>query len=206
MQTNTNHNMLFRSLHHLARSTSRRSSTFTNFLASETPPPVQVSTITPDGIHLANGVLLPSACIFLHGNVFLWEVPPKLWDGWTRDQFEIFETVVPRPGMQSYPPLEANLSRPSGRIVVTRDRKERRSRPTRPSFLREWLGHPARRHGHRMSYYLSSTTPRSHPARETHALHTTSSPKKAVSSLPPFFPSPIGPGELDHDCMRMNSE
>ncbi|KZT29359.1 hypothetical protein NEOLEDRAFT_1128080, partial [Neolentinus lepideus HHB14362 ss-1] len=70
---------------------------FTNILASEVPPPVQVSQITPEGIHLADGLIIPSACIFLEGKVFLWDVPQSLWNGWSKDRFEIFETVVPKP-------------------------------------------------------------------------------------------------------------
>jgi hypothetical protein len=34
----------------------------------------------------------------LNGKVFLWDVPEKLWEGWTKDHFEIFEAVVPKPG------------------------------------------------------------------------------------------------------------
>jgi len=72
-------------------------SSFTNMLASDNPPPVQVSSITPSGILLADGLIIPSACIFLEGKVFLWDVPEKLWEGWTKDHFEIFEAVVPKP-------------------------------------------------------------------------------------------------------------
>lgn len=48
------------------------------------------------------GLVLPSACIFLEGRVFLWELP-KLdthasWPGWNNDHFKLFEVVVPRPG------------------------------------------------------------------------------------------------------------
>ena len=75
-----------------------RSSMFTNMLASDIPPPVQVSSITSSGILLADGVIIPSACIFLDGKVFLWDVPENLWEGWTKDHFEIFEAVVPKPG------------------------------------------------------------------------------------------------------------
>ena len=59
---------------------------------------MQVKTITPGGIQLADGLILPSACIFLDGKVFLWNVPEKTWDGWKPEHFEIFETVVPKPG------------------------------------------------------------------------------------------------------------
>ncbi|GLB34212.1 putative DUF498-domain-containing protein [Lyophyllum shimeji] len=74
-----------------------RVSSLTNILADENPPPVQVKTITNDGIQLLDGLVLPSACIFLGGKVFLWDVPHKLWEGWGQEHFEIFETVVPKP-------------------------------------------------------------------------------------------------------------
>ncbi|KAI0371537.1 DUF498-domain-containing protein [Pilatotrama ljubarskyi] len=68
-----------------------------NILAGGTAPAVTVKTITQNGIQLADGLVLTSACIFLDGKVFLWNVPEKLWDGWKPEHFEIFETVVPRP-------------------------------------------------------------------------------------------------------------
>lgn len=81
---------------------SRTPSAFTNILASDSPPPVQVSSITPAGILLADGLILPSACIFLEGKVFLWDVPENLWEGWTKEHFEIFEAVVPKPGEYNF--------------------------------------------------------------------------------------------------------
>ncbi|KAL6309730.1 hypothetical protein BKA93DRAFT_821448 [Sparassis latifolia] len=59
--------------------------------------PVQVKTVTARGIHLVDGMILPSACIFLDAKVFLWNVPEKLWEGWEKKHFEIFEMVVPKP-------------------------------------------------------------------------------------------------------------
>jgi len=62
---------------------------------------VAVKTISSSGIELVNGLVLPSACIFLEGRVFLWDVPRIIdhgnWEGWTRDHFKIFEVVVPKP-------------------------------------------------------------------------------------------------------------
>ncbi|KAF5371316.1 hypothetical protein D9758_004205 [Tetrapyrgos nigripes] len=75
----------------------RREDPFVNILADETPPPVQVSSITNGGIQLADGLILPSSCIFLEGKVFLWDVPTTLWKDWTKDHFEVFEVVVPKP-------------------------------------------------------------------------------------------------------------
>ncbi|KAI0832742.1 DUF498-domain-containing protein [Trametes gibbosa] len=68
-----------------------------NILSGGTAPAVQVKAIAQNGIQLADGLLLSSACIFLDGKVFLWNVPETLWNGWKPAHFEIFETVVPRP-------------------------------------------------------------------------------------------------------------
>ena len=70
----------------------------TNILSGGEAPAVQVKTITQNGIQLADGLILPAACIFLNGKVFLWNVPEKTWDGWKPEHFEVFDTVVPKPG------------------------------------------------------------------------------------------------------------
>ncbi|KAG6919730.1 hypothetical protein DXG01_001564 [Tephrocybe rancida] len=76
----------------------KRDRSFTNILAdSDSPPAVQVQSITNAGIQLMDGLMVPSACIFLEGKVFLWDVPATLWTGWGTEHFEIFETVVPKP-------------------------------------------------------------------------------------------------------------
>ena len=92
----------------------RTSTAFTNLLANDSPPPVQVSSITPSGILLADGLILPSACIFLEGKVFLWDVPGKLWDSWKEEHFEIFEAVVPKPGECLLISQKVNLKNSSG--------------------------------------------------------------------------------------------
>ena len=77
---------------------------FTNLLADETPPPVQVSSVSEDGIHLVDGLKIPGPCVFLEGKVFLWNVPEvsgqgkDAWKGWTEDHLELFDTVIPTPG------------------------------------------------------------------------------------------------------------
>jgi len=70
----------------------------TNILAGEIPPPVQVKSISTAGLLLQDGRLFPSACIFLEGEVLLWDVPPTLWKGWDERRFEVFDVVVPKPG------------------------------------------------------------------------------------------------------------
>jgi len=90
---------------------------FANVLADAPAPAVQVKTITKDGIELVDGkstplekkiaqffsgLLLSGPCIFLNGKVFLWETSDfgknGNWDSWTKDMFEMFEVVVPKPG------------------------------------------------------------------------------------------------------------
>ncbi|PPQ94805.1 hypothetical protein CVT25_007442 [Psilocybe cyanescens] len=86
-----------------------RDSSFTNLLADDgNPPPVQVSSISDAGIQLADGLILPGACMFLEGKVFLWDVPKtdlksriteERWKGWSGDLFQILEVVTPKPEM-----------------------------------------------------------------------------------------------------------
>ncbi|KAK2465928.1 hypothetical protein APHAL10511_001569 [Amanita phalloides] len=75
----------------------RCSSSLTNILADDNPPPVQVASIADDGIHLVDGLSIPGACIFLGGKVFLWDVPQTLWDDWDARHFKLFEIGTPRP-------------------------------------------------------------------------------------------------------------
>ena len=72
-----------------------------NILGGGPAPPVQVKSIGEEGIQLADGLVIPSACIFLDGQVFLWNVPSKPWKDWTKEHFRIFDVVVPKPG-ESY--------------------------------------------------------------------------------------------------------
>jgi hypothetical protein len=81
----------------------------TNILASEIPPPVQVKSMTPAGVLLQDGRLLPSACIFLEGEVLLWDVPSTLWKDWDESKFEVFNVVVPKPGVSSSLPARLAL-------------------------------------------------------------------------------------------------
>jgi NADH dehydrogenase [ubiquinone] 1 alpha subcomplex assembly factor 3 len=73
---------------------------FTNILADDTPPPIQISSVNYEGIHLEDGLILDSPALFLDGNVFLWDVPQSgaAWQGWTEEHFEALKVVVPKPG------------------------------------------------------------------------------------------------------------
>jgi len=68
-----------------------------NILGGGPAPPVQVKSLGEEGIELAGGLVIPSTCIFLDGQVFLWNVPSKPWKDWTRGHFRIFDVVVPKP-------------------------------------------------------------------------------------------------------------
>ena len=61
---------------------------------------IQVRNVSEEGgIELEDGLTLRSSCILLGGRVFLWKTPEgKPWNGWTKEDFEIFEVVVPKPG------------------------------------------------------------------------------------------------------------
>ncbi|KAN0132549.1 DUF498 domain containing protein [Lactarius tabidus] len=86
-----------RALHTSTILRNQKWSQLTNILASEIPPPVQVKSISAAGLLLQDGRLLPSACIFLEGEVLLWDVPGTLWNGWDESKFEVFDVVVPKP-------------------------------------------------------------------------------------------------------------
>jgi NADH dehydrogenase [ubiquinone] 1 alpha subcomplex assembly factor 3 len=100
---------------------SLRDRSFTNLLADDTPPAVQVMSISTEGIQLADGLLLPGPCLFLEGTVFLWDVAnadvsskvrADRWREWNKEHFQILETVTPRPGMSScfiLPDVKADL-------------------------------------------------------------------------------------------------
>jgi len=103
METPTSSSRAFHATPHTSNSS------FTNLLADvDNPPPVQVSSISDqEGIRLVDGLILPAACIFLEGQVYLWDVPllktgnkpnEVQWQGWTKDHFELFDIVVPKPG------------------------------------------------------------------------------------------------------------
>jgi hypothetical protein len=85
----------------------RRDRSFTNLLADDNPLPVQVSSFSDRGIRLADGLLIPGACIFLEGKVYLWDTPElntktgmtqEIWRAWGEERFQIFDLVTPRPG------------------------------------------------------------------------------------------------------------
>src|ERR1700730_9422981 len=80
------------------RSSSSARPGLVNMLASDVQPPIQINTVTADGILLADGLLIPSACILLDGKAFLWDPPPTGFENWKPTHFQLFASVLPRPG------------------------------------------------------------------------------------------------------------
>ncbi|KAJ9096018.1 hypothetical protein QFC21_005382 [Naganishia friedmannii] len=71
-------------------------------------PRLAVHKLNDEGFHLSDGLVIPGGVIFLENRAFLWDVDPVGTDelsgrgrwkeeGWSKDRFKIFETVVPRP-------------------------------------------------------------------------------------------------------------
>ena len=62
---------------------------------------VKIRGATAKGIEFEDGFLLPSSCICIDEQVFLWNVPSKLGkeERWEKKHFSLFEVVVPKPGM-----------------------------------------------------------------------------------------------------------
>lgn len=80
----------------------------TNLFEASDNPPLSVDKLTNDGFLLSDGLVVPGGVIFADGRAFMWDVdPPHLeaggtlegaWKGWTKERFEVFERLVPRPG------------------------------------------------------------------------------------------------------------
>lgn len=82
----------------------------TNLFEAGDNPPLSVNRLDERGFLLSDGLLVPGGVIFADGRAFLWDVDPpgdgakgveKAWAGWSKERFEIFERVVPRPGEYS---------------------------------------------------------------------------------------------------------
>lgn len=67
---------------------------------------LQVEKLNDQGFVLADGLIIPGGAIFIDDRAFLWDVDPVQvdplsgrgkWEGWSREQFRIFEAVLPRP-------------------------------------------------------------------------------------------------------------
>ncbi len=94
----------------------------TNLFEAGDNPPLSVAKLDARGFHLSDGLLVPGGLVFADGRAFLWDVDPPgdtkrgiegAWEGWSKERFEVFERVVPRPGewcspRRSAPPCMAS--------------------------------------------------------------------------------------------------
>ncbi|KAF8605247.1 DUF498-domain-containing protein [Ceratobasidium sp. AG-I] len=84
----------------LLHNTAPKSNTvLTNMLGDGPAPAVQVKSAGEKGIELADGLIIPGACIFLAGRVFLWDIPTpnERWSNVGLEHFEVFDVVIPKP-------------------------------------------------------------------------------------------------------------
>jgi hypothetical protein len=70
---------------------------------------IQIRNVAETGIELEDGLTMASSCIVIGGKVFLWKTPGPPWTGWTQDDFELFNVIVPKPG-KSYNTLAASFT------------------------------------------------------------------------------------------------
>jgi len=71
-------------------------------------PSLTIAKLTPKGFHLSDDLVVPGGLVLAGYQALLWNVdPPKgdgtngmeaAWQGWTKERFQVFESVVPRPG------------------------------------------------------------------------------------------------------------
>ncbi|KAJ9095190.1 hypothetical protein QFC19_007645 [Naganishia cerealis] len=71
-------------------------------------PRLAVHKLNDEGFHLSDGLVIPGGVVFVENRAFLWDVDPVGTDelsgrgrwkeeGWSKERFNIFEVVVPRP-------------------------------------------------------------------------------------------------------------
>lgn len=82
------------------------SSPLVNIVEDESVP-IRILKVSPNEIHLVNGDVVPSTCVFLHGHPFIWTPPivdpmiampnGKGWEDWTDDVWTIFDITSPKP-------------------------------------------------------------------------------------------------------------
>lgn len=72
---------------------------FRNILEDSERPPIMVESISETTFKLTDGIILPSSSVFLNGTAFMWDTPPPSfsWNGWSKEHFELFELVTPKP-------------------------------------------------------------------------------------------------------------
>jgi NADH dehydrogenase [ubiquinone] 1 alpha subcomplex assembly factor 3 len=79
-----------------------------NIFETSDRPSLTIAKLTPKGFHLSDDLVVPGGLVLAGYQALLWNVdPPKgdgsggmeeAWKGWTKERFQVFESVVPRPG------------------------------------------------------------------------------------------------------------
>lgn len=74
-----------------------------NILEGTHETQVKIRGASAKGIEFEDGFLLPSSCICIDEQVFLWNTPKELRkdEHWDKKHFSLFEVVVPKPGMSA---------------------------------------------------------------------------------------------------------
>lgn len=84
-----------------------------NLFDRDTVSGIQIRNVAETGIEFEDGLTLSSSCIVVGGKVFLWKTPGPPWVGWTNDDFELFNVIIPKPGT-----FHACMWKPSILIVI----------------------------------------------------------------------------------------
>ena len=60
-----------------------------------------VDSVTETTFKLTDGIICPSNVILINAGAFMWDVPPPSlgWEGWSKEMFEVFEVISPKPGV-----------------------------------------------------------------------------------------------------------
>jgi len=88
--------------------TTRPVQSLQNIFDTADRPSLTIAKLTPKGFHLSDDLVVPGGLVLAGYQALLWNVdPPKgdgtggmeeAWKGWTKERFQVFESVVPRPG------------------------------------------------------------------------------------------------------------
>jgi NADH dehydrogenase [ubiquinone] 1 alpha subcomplex assembly factor 3 len=88
--------------------TTRPVQSLTNIFDTADRPSLTIAKLTPKGFHLSDDLVVPGGLVLAGYQALLWNVDPPVgdgtggleaaWKGWTKERFQVFESVVPRPG------------------------------------------------------------------------------------------------------------
>ncbi|ORY34804.1 hypothetical protein BCR39DRAFT_514906 [Naematelia encephala] len=79
-----------------------------NMFDPDQAPSLTISRLTQRGYELSDDLVIPGGVVFIDSQPFLWNVDPprsdpeaktleKVWEGWGKERFGVFEVVTPRP-------------------------------------------------------------------------------------------------------------